>query len=241
MHDQCSKKDENRVTHIAFFYDKEHLPVIYRKFVKRLLDILLSLIALPFFGILCLVLVPAILLQDGRPVFYISPRLGKNGKVFQMFKFRSMLNNAPDIRLEDGSTYNAEDDPRVTPLGRLLRKTSLDEIPQILNVLRGDMSFVGPRPDLPGQRELYEQEDIKKLDVLPGITGYSQAFFRNSIEWKERLKLDVYYAEHVSFILDIKIMYQTFATVLTRKNIYVKPQQNAEQPEQNQNAGKGYK
>ena len=205
--------------------------MIYRNFFKRLLDIILSLLVMPFFAILCLVIVPAILLQDGGPVFYNAERLGKKGRVFRMFKFRSMFKNAPDIRLEDGSTYNAEDDPRVTPIGHLLRKTSLDEVPQVLNVLRGEMSFVGPRPDLPGQISLYGEEDKEKLNVLPGITGYSQAFYRNSIPWKERLKLDVFYARNLTFLLDVKILMQTVATVIRRKDVYVKTPEQINQEE----------
>ena len=118
---------------------------MYRKFVKRSIDIVFGLIGLPFFCLFFIVLAPIIYLTDRGPVFYSAQRLGKNGKTFKMYKFRSMKVNAPDIRNADGSTYNGPNDPRVTKIGRIMRKTSLDETPQILNVLKGDMSFVGPR------------------------------------------------------------------------------------------------
>ena len=194
---------------------------MYAKYVKRLFDILLSLLGMPLLALILLIFAPIIHFTDRGPVFYNAPRLGRNGSVFKMFKLRSMRVNAPDIRLEDGSTYNGADDPRVTKVGRFLRKTSLDESPQILNVLKGDMSVVGPRPDLPEHKALYEGDEIEKLRVRPGITGYSQAYFRNNIEWKERLKNDVYYARNVRFGFDVRIFLQTVASVLLRKNIFV--------------------
>ena len=137
-----------------------------------------------------------------------------------MHKFRSMKVNSPDIRLDDGSTFNSPNDGRQTKIGQFLRKTSLDELPQLLNVLKGEMSFVGPRPDLPSQAKLYEGDEYDKLTVRPGITGYSQAYFRNSVEWKKRLKSDVYYANNVSVLLDVRIVFKTIQTVIRRDNIY---------------------
>lgn len=195
---------------------------MYRKYVKRGLDIIISAMMMPFFAILFIVIAPCIIIDDFGPVFYNAERLGKDGKIFKMYKFRSMKVNAPDIRQEDGSTYNGEDDPRVTTIGKILRKTSLDEVPQILNVLKGDMSIVGPRPDLPEHIRMYTKYEKRKLEVLPGITGYSQAYFRNSIPWKERIKNDIYYIDHMSFILDIKIFVQTVLSVIRHKNIYIK-------------------
>lgn len=193
---------------------------MYARYVKRLLDLCLSLILLLPIGILCLFIAPWILLSSPGPVFYVAERLGRGGKVFRMYKFRSMIHNAPDLRLDDGSTYNAEDDPRLTSAGRFLRSTSLDELPQVLNVLLGDMSLVGPRPDLPSQLYLYTEEEKEKLSVRPGITGYSQANFRNAIPWKERLRHDVYYARHLSFRMDVGIMLKTVVTVVGRRNVY---------------------
>ena len=195
------------------------------KFVKRLLDILLSLIALPFFGIIFLVLAPIIYFTDKGPVFYNAPRLGMNGKIFNMYKFRSMRVNAPDLRNADGSTYNGEDDPRVTKIGKIMRKTSLDELPQLLNVLKGDMSIVGPRGFLTTKfksLELLSEPERKRLTVRPGITGYSQAYYRNSITMDEKIKYDCYYVDHMSLWLDIKIIFQTAVSVLKHENIYVK-------------------
>ncbi len=193
---------------------------MYRKFIKRILDFLLSLIGLPFFALFFLVVAPAIFLEDKGPVFYCAPRIGLNGKIFNMYKFRSMRVNAPDLRNEDGTTFNSKDDPRVTKIGKVLRKTSVDELPQLLNVLTGDMSWIGPRPDLPDAFDVYTAADREKLRVRPGITGYSQAFFRNSAEFAEKMEGDVYYAKNVSFLLDLKILGKTIMTVLRHENLY---------------------
>lgn len=180
----------------------------------------MALIALPFVLILIVILAPIIFISDPGPIFYNGLRRGLNGKPFKMFKFRSMYVNAPDIRNEDGSTYNGDDDPRVTKIGRIMRKTSIDEIPQLLNVLIGDMSFVGPRPTLATKSfEEIEVERRKRYDVRPGVTGYSQAYFRNSISQKDKFKYDLYYVDHVSFLLDIKILLKTVVAVLKRENI----------------------
>ena len=147
---------------------------------------------------------PIIYFQDKGSIFYNAPRLGKDGKIFKMYKFRSMKMNAPDLRNEDGSTFNAEDDPRLTKIGKFIRKTSLDETPQLLNIIKGDMSIIGPRPDLPEHRELYEGNEERKLEIRPGVTGYNQAYFRNTVPWKERIQNDIYYIDHLSWWLDIK-------------------------------------
>ena len=191
---------------------------MYGKFVKRLLDILIALIGLPFFALIFIFIAPFIVIEDKGPVFYNAPRLGRGKKVFKMYKFRSMRVNAPDLRNEDGSTYNGDEDPRVTKIGRFIRKTSLDETPQILNILKGDMSLIGPRPDLPDALEVYRGDEDQKLNVRP--TGYSQAYHRNSIDLHERFKEDVYYANNVSFLLDVKIFFRTISTVLLRKGVY---------------------
>jgi undecaprenyl phosphate N,N'-diacetylbacillosamine 1-phosphate transferase len=193
---------------------------MYRKFIKRLLDIL---IAITF----CIFLIPFLLMawlvikmDDKGPIFYLGERLGKDGNVFKMYKLRTMKVKAQDIRNPDGSTFSSENDPRLTRIGKFLRKSSLDEVPQVINVLKGEMSFVGPRPDLPEHKEMYDFEEMKKLDVLPGITGYNQAYFRNSIIWKERLKNDVYYTKNISFLFDLKIIIKTFQGVILKKDIY---------------------
>lgn len=204
--------------------DKRQETIVYKNVIKRLLDILLGLIGLPFFCLFFIFLAPIIYLTDKGPVFYNAPRLGKHGKKFNMYKFRSMKVNAPDIRNVDGSTYNGANDPRVTKIGKIMRKTSLDETPQILNVLKGDMSLVGPRAFLGTNKLSYEQMDSKRqkrLTVRPGITGYSQAYYRNSIGLDEKIEYDCYYVDHVSFLMDLKILFKTATSVMKHENIYV--------------------
>ncbi len=193
---------------------------LYAKVFKRLFDIIFSILLMPFFLILCVAVGIAIKLDDGGPIFYCGERLGRHGKKFKMYKFRSMKVNAPDWRLEDGSTYNAEDDPRQTRVGKIIRKTSIDEVPQLINILKGEMSFVGPRPDPVDWLERYTDEEKVLLDVLPGITGYNQAYYRNSTNGYEKIKNDVYYAQNVTFINDLKIIFATIFTIVFRKNIY---------------------
>lgn len=193
----------------------------YLRFVKPCLDFIFSLIMLPFVLIALAIIAPAIYFEDKGPVFYNAPRVGKGGQQFVMYKFRSMRVNAPDLVMADGSTYNGDDDPRMTKVGRFLRKTSLDELPQFFNVLKGDMSIIGPRPDLQRETELYEGNEHEKLYVRPGITGYSAVMVRNSAPWHERLKLDVYYVRHVNFCLDCSVFFQTFAAVFSQKGIYI--------------------
>jgi lipopolysaccharide/colanic/teichoic acid biosynthesis glycosyltransferase len=128
--------------------------------------------------------------------------------------------NAPDIRNEDGSTFNSEDDPRLTKIGKFIRKTSLDETPQLLNVIKGDMSIIGPRPSLPDAFEMYNSIRKRKFEVRPGITGYSQAYFRNSIGLNEKVEKDLYYIEHISVQFDIRIFIRTVINVFRKENIY---------------------
>ena len=191
------------------------------KYIKRLFDVIFALIALPFVILIIVIIAPFIWFDDRGPIFYAGKRIGLQGKPFGMLKFRSMKVNAPDIRLEDGSTYNGDDDPRVTKVGRFLRKTSLDEIPQFLNVLVGQMSLIGIRPDPLDWLEKYNEHERVILTVKPGITGYNQAYFRNSVDGLVKLKNDVYYAEHISFWLDVKIFFKTIKTVLFRENINI--------------------
>ena len=197
---------------------------LYSRFIKRFLDIVLSIIAIPFILLVFIIIAPIIFFEDKGPIFYNAKRLGKNGKIFKMYKFRSMKVNAPDIRNQDGSTYNGEDDPRLTKIGKFIRKTSIDELPQIINVLKGDMSFVGPRPHIITNYKGYNsltKDKKERLKVRPGITGYSQAYFRNSITSEEKIKNDIYYVKKLSLILDIKIILKTFISVIKKDNIYV--------------------
>lgn len=193
---------------------------MYKSFFKRLLDFVFALIALPIFALIYIVVAPIVHFTDGGPVFYCGERIGRDGRLFKMYKFRSMRVNAPDIRLSDGSTYNGEDDPRVTKIGKMLRATSIDEIPQILNVLKGDMSLIGPRPDPPDWLDRYPKDIKVFLTVRPGITGYSQAYFRNSADGEQKMKNDAFYATHCTFWMDIKIFFKSIAVVLLRENTY---------------------
>lgn len=194
---------------------------MYNNILKRVCDLVLAIIALPLLLILLVIISPIIYFQDKGSIFYNSPRLGKDGKIFKMYKFRSMKMNNPDLRNEDGSTFNAEDDPRLTKVGKFLRRTSIDEIPQFLNIIKGDMSIIGPRPDLPEHLDMYEGNEKRKLEVRPGVTGYNQAYFRNNIPWKERIKNDIYYIDHLSWWFDIKIFTTTVISVLRCKDIYI--------------------
>jgi len=195
---------------------------MYKAFFKRIIDLILAIIVFPFWLIILIIVAPIIYFSDKGPVFFNSNRLGKDGRIFKMYKFRTMRINAPDIRNEDGSTFNSDDDPRLTKFGKFLRKTSLDETPQLINIIKGDMSIIGPRPDLPEHRELYTGNEERKLEVKPGVTGYNQAYFRNTIPWKDRIQNDIYYIDHMSFLFDLKIFFQTATSVLKQKDIFVK-------------------
>lgn len=188
--------------------------------VKRIIDFLLSLIILPFVLLFIIAIGIAIKIDDHGPVFYFADRIGYHGKIFKMLKFRSMKVNAPDLRYADGSTYNSADDSRVTRLGCILRRTSLDEIPQFLNVLVGQMAMIGPRPDSAFYLSHYTEEERVILNVRPGITGYSQVMSRNSVGTKGKIQNDIYYVEHLSFGLDVKILFGTIKNVLFSKNVY---------------------
>ncbi|OMF90351.1 sugar transferase [Paenibacillus sp. FSL R7-0337] len=188
--------------------------------IKRTIDIFLALLSLPFIFVIILIMGICIKIEDRGPIFYKSKRVGKNGDLFDMLKIRSMLINAPDIRLHDGSTYNSSDDVRVTKMGRFLRKTSIDELPQIINILFGHMSIVGPRPSTPYWLEICSEEDKEILNLAPGLTGYNQAYYRNSITDKEKYTNDLYYVRNISFKLDFKIFIRTISTILKREKVY---------------------
>lgn len=193
---------------------------MYKHFFKRLIDFFIALCAAPFVLIVCVFVWIAIKCDDGGPLFHLASRIGRNGKIFKMFKFRSMIVNAPDLRMPDGSTYNSADDPRVTKVGKFLRRTSIDEIPQLLNVLIGDMALIGPRPDSANYLDKYTEEERQILTVRPGITGWNQAINRNSVLTKEKLQNDIYYVKHLDFLFDCKIIWLTIKSVLSHKDIY---------------------
>lgn len=192
----------------------------YQLVIKRLIDLIICLIALPFVLLITIPVAIIIKIEDGGPVFYRSRRLGKGFKEFDMLKFRSMKVNAPDLRNEDGSTYNSQNDPRVTKIGRFMRETSLDELPQFFNVLFGNMNIIGPRAGDVESKDTYEEDEKEKMLVKPGISGYTQAYYRNNLGVREKRLYDAWYAHNVSMWLDIKIFFKTIQTVLKRENVY---------------------
>lgn len=192
---------------------------MYNKFVKRFLDLLISILILPICAILYIIIGILIKIEDKGPIFYKGNRVGKDKKIFKMYKFRSMKVNSPNIMVND-STYNDRNDPRVTKIGKFIRETSLDEIPQILNVLKGEMSIIGPRPTIPELLPTYKPDEEDKMKVKPGITGYTQAYYRNGIIARKQRLIDVWYANNVKFSLDVKIFFKTISTIIKRKNIY---------------------
>ena len=212
---------------------KSNCNSFYVTVVKRVADFLIGLAALPFLLIVIAVVAIAIKLEDGGPVFYKAKRIGKNSEIFDMYKFRSMIVNAPNWTNPDGSTYNAPDDERVTKVGRFIRRTSIDELPQFLNLLRGNMSLIGPRASGVGAIGTYQPDEMAKMDVLPGITGYTQAYYRNSISVREKRLYDAWYAQNVTLWMDVKIFFKTVETVLKRENVYTN-QENRENSDQYQ-------
>lgn len=193
---------------------------MYCKYIKRALDIIISLCVFPFFCLLYVVVAIAIKIDDGGPVFYKAERIGKDCKKIYMYKFRSMKVNCENILNPDGSTYNSKDDPRVTRVGKILRETSIDELPQIINVIKGDMSLIGPRASGWTALDSYLPDEIAKMNVKPGIGGYTQTYYRNSISVREKRLSDAWYAENVSFKLDVKIFFKTIIVVLKHENVY---------------------
>lgn len=191
----------------------------YRRRGKRALDIILSIVALPVLALSAAVAGPVIR-RDGGPALYKSNRIGKDMAPFTMLKFRSMAFDAPDIRNPDGSTYNSPTDPRVTPVGSVIRRTSVDELPQVINVLRGEMSFVGPRPSPTGNRSRYDDVALRRFSVRPGITGLDQAINRNSSSLEERFANDSRYVDECSLRLDLWIIFRTLIGVRAQDNIH---------------------
>lgn len=187
---------------------------MYKKTIKRVLDFILALMALLIIGWLLLIIAICLYFANkGAGAFFFQERPGKDGKIFKVIKFKSMT----DEKDKEGNLLPGEE--RVTKIGRFIRKTSIDELPQIINVFKGDMSMVGPRPLMPRYLELYSPEQARRHEVRPGITGWAQVNGRNAITWTEKFKLDVWYVDHCSLWLDIKILWMTVLNVLLRKDI----------------------
>lgn len=187
---------------------------MYKHFFKRLLDFWISLIMLICISpILIIVTIWLHFANKGAGAFFLQERPGKDGKIFKIVKFKTMT----DERDENGVLL--PNDMRITKVGRLIRQTSLDELPQLFNVLKGDMALIGPRPLMPRYLKLYNKEQMRRHDVRPGITGWAQINGRNNITWTRKFELDVWYVDNLSFRLDMKIIYRTIVNVLERKDI----------------------
>lgn len=181
--------------------------------MKRLVDIVISLIALTLLSPIFLIVCYKVRKNLGSPIFFCQERPGKNGKLFKMIKFRSMK----DAFDQHGNPL--PDEKRITPFGQKLRSTSLDEMPQLINVLKGDMSVVGPRPMLKDFVELYSPEQARRLEVRPGMTGLAQVSGRNELDYEERFKCDVWYVDNHNTLVDFKIMFRTVAVMAKREGI----------------------
>ena len=187
--------------------------MFYVEYIKRIFDFCLALILLVILGIPMLIVAFFVRKKLGSPVIFRQERPGKDGKIFSMYKFRSMTNECD----ENGQLLS--DEIRLTEFGKKLRSTSLDELPELFNILKGDMSFIGPRPLLVRYLPLYNERQKHRHDVRPGITGYAQVNGRNAISWEEKFEKDVWYVEHISLWTDIKILFKTVAVVLAREGI----------------------
>lgn len=186
---------------------------MYAKCFKRVIDFVLSLLAIIILSpILLILIILGAVFMSGNP-FFTQERPGKDEKIFKLIKFRTMDNRKD----KDGKLL--PDDIRLNKYGRFLRSTSLDELPELLNILKGDMSIIGPRPLMARYLSYYTDEERKRHSVRPGLSGYAQVHGRNNVDWAERMKMDVYYADHVSFKMDLKILFETILIVIKREGI----------------------
>jgi len=193
--------------------------------LKHFLDFFFSLLLIILISPILLIVSLLIKLDDGGKVFFLQERVGKNRQIFQIIKFRTMVENATQMK---GGYSVSENDPRITKVGRFLRKTSLDELPQLFNILKGDMSFIGPRPPLtffPKDYHEYESWVLERFKMRPGITGLAQVNGRNDIDWYERFKFDVEYVKNWTFRMDIRVFFQTIKTVFKKKGVYKQTEQ----------------
>lgn len=198
--------------------------IIYN-FSKRILDLVLSLLALVILSPLLLIVAIVIRIESKGPIIFSQKRIGLNGKVFKMYKFRSMVVNAEELKAKlekknemSGPMFKIKDDPRVTKVGKFIRKTSIDELPQLINIVKGDMSLVGPRPSLPNEVAKFKPWMLNRLNVKPGLTCYWQVSGRNNIDFIEWMKLDLKYVDERSFLLDLKLIFKTFFVLFGDKN-----------------------
>lgn len=184
---------------------------------KRIIDVLLSLVGLLILSPVLVIVSILIRAESKGNVIFVQERIGLNGKTFKMYKFRSMVCNAEELKKDlmkdnemEGPMFKMKNDPRITRVGRFIRRTSIDELPQLFNVLKGDMSLVGPRPSLPSEVEKFEEWMMKRLSVKPGLTCFWQVSGRNNIGFEEWMKLDIKYIQERSMLLDLKLIFKTF-------------------------------
>ena len=186
---------------------------MYKKYVKRALDFTLALIGIICLSPILMIIAVAVKIDSKGPVLFKQQRLGMNGKVYNMYKFRSMC-----VGAEKQGVYSDSNDSRITKVGHLLRASSMDELPQMINILKGDMALIGPRPPLtyhPWKYEEYSDEQKRMFEVRPGITGWAQVHGRKDVEWNKRIQLNVWYVDNVSFLLDVKIFFVTILKVIS--------------------------
>ena len=205
-------------------YNKEN-KITHYEFAKRILDFIASLCALLILSPVLLIVSILIATTSKGPVIFKQDRVGKNGIIFKMYKFRSMVSNAEELKAQlekdnemNGPMFKIKNDPRITKVGRFIRKTSIDEIPQLINVLKGEMSLVGPRPSLPSEVKEFEPWMLERLTILPGLTCYWQVMGRNDIEFNEWMKLDIKYVRERNFWLDLKLIFKTFFVLFGDKS-----------------------
>lgn len=205
-------------------YNKEN-KITHYEFAKRILDFIASLCALLILSPVLLIVSILIATTSKGPVIFKQDRVGKNGIIFKMYKFRSMVANAEELKAQlekdnemNGPMFKIKNDPRITKVGRFIRKTSIDEIPQLINVLKGEMSLVGPRPSLPSEVKEFEPWMLERLTILPGLTCYWQVMGRNDIEFNEWMKLDIKYVRERNFWLDLKLIFKTFFVLFGDKS-----------------------
>ena len=196
-------------------------------FLKRGLDIVASTLGLIVLSPIIILVAIAIKLESKGPVLFSQDRVGKNGKIFKIYKMRSMVQNAEELKEKllaqnemSGPMFKMKDDPRITKVGKFIRKTSIDELPQLINVIKGDMSLVGPRPSLPKEVKEFEPWMYERLAVTPGLTCYWQVMGRNNIDFEDWMKLDIKYVRERNFFLDIKLIFKTFFVLFGDKNAH---------------------
>lgn len=197
---------------------------IYKKYIKRLIDIIMSVVAIVLLIPIYIIMIIVLYVIQGKPIFFIQKRMGLKGKEFKIYKFRTMKNNAEELiqnfTKEEKElyekNYKLKNDNRITSLGKILRKTSLDELPQFINILKGDMSLIGPRPIVIKELEKYKEKKEEFLSVRPGLIGYWQAYSKEDTTYEERIEMELYYIRNESFVFDIKIFFKSIITVIKK-------------------------